>query len=97
MDEPWTKDMYNQLEKTGREATSSVEGNAKSAGIEAESILLKGNAAKEILNFAEKQKVDIIVVGSLGKSGVQEFLARKRIRKSLKEFKSPCTCRTRNV
>lgn len=74
MDEAWTKDMYEQFEKTGREATSYVEKNTRAAGMEAESILLKGNPAKEILNFAEKQKVDIIVVGSLGKSGVQSFL-----------------------
>ncbi len=89
MDEPWTKDMYNQLEKTGREATSYVEENAKSAGIEAESILLKGNAAKEILNFAEKQKVDIIVVGSLGKSGVQGFLLGNVSEKVLRNSKVP--------
>lgn len=89
MDETWTKDMYEQFEKTGREATSYVEENAKAAGMEAESILLKGNPAKEILNFAEKQKVDIIVVGSLGKSGVQSFLLGNVSEKVLRNSKIP--------
>jgi nucleotide-binding universal stress UspA family protein len=74
MDEVWVKNTYEQLEKIGRKATSDLEEDAKAAGIEAESIVLKGNPAKEILDFAEKQKVDMIVVGSIGKSGVQSFL-----------------------
>lgn len=89
MDEAWTKDMYEQFEKTGRETTSYVEKNTRAAGMEAESILLKGNPAKEILNFAEKQKVDIIVVGSLGKSGVQSFLLGNVSEKILRNSKIP--------
>ena len=89
MDEPWTKETYEQFEKIGREATSYVEENAKAAGIEAESILLKGNPAKEILDFAEEQKVDMIVVGSLGKSGVESFLLGNVSEKVLRNSKVP--------
>jgi nucleotide-binding universal stress UspA family protein len=74
MDEAWVKNTYEQLEKIGRKAISDLEEDAKAAGIEAESILLKGNPAKEILDIAEEQEVDMIVVGSIGKSGVQNFL-----------------------
>jgi len=89
MDEVWVKNTYEQFEKIGREATSDVEENAKAAGIEAESILLKGDPAKEILDFAEKQKVDMIVVGSIGKSGVQNFLLGSISLKILRNSKIP--------
>ena len=67
MDERWSKEVFEQFEEIGHEATSYVEEKAKAAGMEAESIVLKGNPAEEIVNFAEDQKVDMIVVGSLGK------------------------------
>ena len=89
MDEVWEKDMQEQFEKTGRKATSCVEENAKAVGVEAESIILKGNPAKEIVDFAEEQKVDMIVVGSLGKSGVEQFVIGGVSEKVLRNAKVP--------
>jgi nucleotide-binding universal stress UspA family protein len=63
MDELFIRDISEQYERIGLEATSYIEKTAKAAGLEAESVLLKGNPAKEILNFAEKQKIDMIVIG----------------------------------
>jgi nucleotide-binding universal stress UspA family protein len=39
-----------------------------------EFITLEGNPAERILNFAEKQDIDMIVVGSLGKTATERFL-----------------------
>ncbi len=89
MDEAWTTEMYKEFEKIGRKATSYVEENAEAAGIEAAPILLKGNPAKEILDFAEMQRVDMIVVGSIGKSGIQSFLLGSISGKILRNSKIP--------
>ncbi len=89
MDEPFIRDMFEQFEKTGLEATAYIEKTAKDAGLEAESILLKGNPAKEILNFAEKQKIDMIVVGSIGKSGVERFTLGSTSEKVVRHAKIP--------
>lgn len=89
MDEVWTKNMCDYFEKIGRKATYDIEENAKAAGIEVESILLKGRPAKEILDFAEKQKVDMIVIGSIGKSGTQSFLLGSVSGKVLRHSKIP--------
>jgi nucleotide-binding universal stress UspA family protein len=35
---------------------------------------LEGNPADEIVNFAEKNDIELIVIGTLGMSGVQRFL-----------------------
>lgn len=73
MDESWVKNAYAHFERIGNEAMSYIKENAKAAGIEVIPILLKGNPAEKILDFAEEQKVDMIVMGSTGKSGVERF------------------------
>jgi nucleotide-binding universal stress UspA family protein len=39
-----------------------------------EPVILEGNPANEIVNFAEKNEIELIVIGTLGKAGVQRFL-----------------------
>lgn len=58
----------------GKEATAYVEKSGEVAGIEVESIILEGNPAEEIVDFAEKNDIDLIVMGTLGRTGIQRFL-----------------------
>lgn len=66
--------MYEQFEKFGKEATASVEKAVKAAGLEVETIILKGNPVEELTDFAKKEGIDLIVLGSHGKSGIERFL-----------------------
>jgi nucleotide-binding universal stress UspA family protein len=70
----WEKAMKDHLSAEGKGATSYVETVGKAAGIEVESVFLEGSPAHEIVDFAEKNDVDLIVMGTLGKTGVQKFL-----------------------
>ncbi|MGB9133178.1 MAG: universal stress protein [Methanosarcina sp.] len=89
MNEIWSKEGYEQFEKMGREATAYVEEKAKAAGLEAESILLNGNPAEEIVNFAEEQKVDMIIVGSLGKGRFERVVLGSVSEKIVRHAKVP--------
>ena len=89
MDETWTKEAYKKFEKIGLGATSYVEENAKAAGLKAEYILLKGNPAEKIVDFAEEQEVDMVVVGSLGKSGIERFTIGSVSEKVVRNAKVP--------
>jgi nucleotide-binding universal stress UspA family protein len=73
-DTKWEKAMYDQLKELGKEAISYVESSAGKKGVKIETLILEGHPAEEILNFAEKQNIDMIVVGSLGKTDVERFL-----------------------
>jgi nucleotide-binding universal stress UspA family protein len=57
-----------------REATHYVETDGKIVNVPVEPVVLEGNPASEIVNFAEKNDVELIVIGTLGKTGVQCFL-----------------------
>ncbi len=59
--------MEEHFKTLGLEMTATVEEAAKAAGIDVEFVILEGHPAEKILGFAEKQAVDMIVVGSLGK------------------------------
>ena len=94
MDDSWVKNACAELERVGREAICCIERNAKAAGVEAAPIILKGNPAEKILDFAENQKVDMIVMGSTGKSGIKRFMLGSVSEKVVRHSKNPGTCRT---
>jgi nucleotide-binding universal stress UspA family protein len=73
-DMEWERAVKEQLIKEGKEATNYVEDTGRVAKIEIESIILEGNPADEIINFAEKNDIDLIVMGTQGKSAIQRFL-----------------------
>lgn len=89
LDEIWSKDVYAQLEEMGHQATSYVEKIAKAAGMETESIVLKGDPAEKIVNFAEEHNVDMIIVGSLGKGKFERLVIGSVSEKVVRHAKVP--------
>ena len=73
-DAEWKKEIKEHLTTQGKEATAYVENVGKAANIEVESVILEGNPADEIVDFAEKNEIDLIVMGTLGKTGIKRFL-----------------------
>ena len=73
MDVAWTN-MYELLKQEGNVATNQVESEAMAANIEVESVTVEGHPAEEIIKLAEDKSADIIVMGTLGKSGLDRFL-----------------------
>ena len=78
-----------ECEKISHRATSSVVEKAKFAGLEAESVILKGSPAEKILDFADEHDIDLIVVGSLGKNGIERFALGSVSEKVVRHAKVP--------
>ena len=89
LDQVWSKEVYEQLENMGYGITSDVEKTAKAAGLEAESVVLKGDPAQRIVNFAEEQRVDMIVVGSHGIGGFERLVIGSVSEKVVRHTKIP--------
>ena len=66
--------MEEHLRIQGKEATDYVENAGRAANVEVEPVILEGNPANEIVDFAEKNDIDLIVMGTQGKTGIQRFL-----------------------
>lgn len=66
--------MYELLRKDGQRATSKVKECGEASGVEVREVILEGHPSDEILNFTENNNIDLIVMGTLGKTGLDRFL-----------------------
>ena len=74
IDAEWIKAMEEHLRIEGEEAIAYVENAGRAANVEVEPVILEGNPANEIVDFAEKNDIELIVMGTHGKTGIQRFL-----------------------
>jgi nucleotide-binding universal stress UspA family protein len=74
------------LMREGKEAVSYVDKLAKEAGVAFEKVVKEGNPGEEILGYAKDAGMSVIVVGSVGRTGLDKFLlgsvAEKVVRNS---------------
>ena len=81
--------VYDTLEKEGRYATSYVCEKAKEAGVEVEEKLVEGVPSKIILQEAEAGGYDVIVMGTLGRTGISKLLMGSVAEKIVQNAKCP--------
>jgi nucleotide-binding universal stress UspA family protein len=74
------------LIKEGNEAIKVVEKKSKEAGVKFEGYVAEGNPGSEIISYAEKKGANLIVIGAVGRTGLDKFLlgsvAEKVVRNS---------------
>jgi nucleotide-binding universal stress UspA family protein len=64
----------DELVKKAKGIVEGVKNKAVSEGIKAEGIVKEGDAAKSIIDIAEKKKADAIIMGSHGRTGLKRLL-----------------------
>jgi len=77
------------LRKQGEAATKRIEEMAKTAGVAAETKVLEGHPANDIIKLAEDSKMNLIVVGSIGVTGLDKFLLGSVTEKVVRNSKVP--------
>lgn len=73
-DEELEAAFQEKLMTEGKQATAYVENAGRAANVEIESVILRGIPAEEIIGFAEKNDIDLIVMGTHGLTGIKRFL-----------------------
>lgn len=63
-----------ELTKAHEEFTALAEHELRAAGLQTEARVAPGDPGPVIAEFAEKEKVDLVVVGSHGRSGISKLL-----------------------
>jgi nucleotide-binding universal stress UspA family protein len=66
--------MHESLKKQGQQAVNYVKGLGEMKGVNVEAILLEGNPSDELIRYSEEEKMDIVIMGTLGKTGLDRFL-----------------------
>ncbi|MFW6007490.1 MAG: universal stress protein [Bacillota bacterium] len=65
---------HNKLKEEAKELLNETELLLQEKGLEAEKVLLQGDAADEICKFADENDIDLIVLGNRGVGGIKKFL-----------------------
>lgn len=66
--------VLEDIEQVGEEAAEEFAETARSAGLEAVSTVLKGSPQRELLSYAEEEDVDLITMGTAGRSGIERYI-----------------------
>ena len=77
------------LLKEGKEALKQVESLAQEKGVAFESLVVEGNPGSEIIRYAEASGMDIIILGAVGRTGLDKFLLGSVAEKVVRNSKIP--------
>lgn len=66
--------MHEALRKDGCKAVNYVKGIGEMENVNVKCALLEGHPATELIRYAEEEKMDIIVMGTLGRTGIDRLL-----------------------
>ena len=71
---PYWESIHEALKNQGQQALNYIKGLGEVKGINVESILLEGNPSEELIRYADEEKMDIVIMGTLGKTGLNRML-----------------------
>lgn len=66
--------LLDTLEQKGQEVTNEVAERAKALDIEATTAVRRGNPHDDILAYANEHNIDVIIMGTHGRTGVKRAL-----------------------
>ncbi|WP_433939869.1 universal stress protein [Paenibacillus lautus] len=72
--ENFLEDLLNEMEKASLEQLHQAKSKLKSAGINPETVHLKGDPGYEILKYARETEQQLIIIGSRGLRGVKGMM-----------------------
>jgi nucleotide-binding universal stress UspA family protein len=90
--ENWTagkETIYEIMKNDGEKAVSKVKRIGEASGVEVREVVLDGYPSKEIIDFAENNNIDLIIMGTLGKTGFERFLIGSVAEKVVENSKVP--------
>ena len=67
-------DLLDSLEESGRDAVDGVAERAEAAGLDAATEVVSGEPAHDLLAYAEEAGVDLVTMGTHGRTGLSRFL-----------------------
>ena len=77
------------LLKEGKEALKQVETLAKDMGVAYEGVVAEGSPGSEIISYAQSADMDIIIMGAVGRTGLDKFLLGSVAEKVVRSSKIP--------
>jgi len=88
--DPDTRETVDRsLASRGEQATETITAAAEEAGVECETRIERGIPDEEIVEYAEGEGIDMIVMGTHGRTGLSHFLLGSVAEKVLRQATVP--------
>ena len=71
---PYWESIREAFKNQGQQAVDDVKGLGEEKVIKVKAILLEGNPSNELIRYADEEKMDIVIMGTLGKTGLDRIL-----------------------
>lgn len=68
------RDVIELMHRRGEEAIKKVKLEAELKNVDFEGTVIEGHPADAIVRFAKEKEIDLIVIGTLGRTGLEHFL-----------------------
>lgn len=81
--------LEDELEATGETALEAVRTETDAVGVDVETTIAKGIPHEEILHYADDHNVDLIVMGTHGRTGFNRFLLGSVTEKIIRQTPIP--------
>ncbi len=81
--------LLGMMLREGEAATSEVEKMASDAGVHCDNLVAQGDPSDELLRISQESKMDLLVLGSIGRSGLEKFLLGSVAEKVVRNSKVP--------
>jgi nucleotide-binding universal stress UspA family protein len=86
----YLREVYELMEESARDVLDNKkEEIKKTTGFEIKTKLLTVHISNSIIDFAGKEKVDLIVIGNVGRSGISKIRTLGSVSRSVSE-RAPC-------
>jgi nucleotide-binding universal stress UspA family protein len=69
-----SRSVYDELETAGRDSVEEIRDRALDAGIHSVDAVRRGTPSREILDYVGENEVDLVVMGTHGRTGLQRTL-----------------------
>ncbi len=66
--------LYDELEQSANKAVADIESKAADAGVDVETSIVSGTPHRAILDYTEDNDIDLLVMGTHGRKGLDRYL-----------------------
>lgn len=80
---------YREVSRDAEEMLEVRKKRCESSGVRARAAVLRGHPSDQIVRFAAKERADLVVAGSTGRSGISRIRTLGSVARNVSE-KSPC-------
>jgi len=81
--------MLEGFEEAGEEATNAVAEQAREAGLDAKTAVLKGSPGHELLEYVDDRDVDLVAMGTTGRTGLDRYLLGSTTERVVRHANAP--------